>query len=63
MVAMPSMSDGVSPASAYRLREDSAVSSSPAMPVLRPMREIPIPEMIAPCSTMSFTRANPTVGP
>jgi hypothetical protein len=30
---------------------------------LRPMREIPIPEMIAPRSMMSLTRQNHTVDP
>ena len=56
MVAMPSMSWGESPASAIAAVEDSTVSSSPGMPVLRPMREMPIPEMSAPRSTMSLTR-------
>ena len=63
MVEMPSMSAGTSPASAIAARDDSAVRSSPAIPVLRPIREIPIPEMIAPRSMMSFTRQNHTVGP
>ena len=63
MVEMPSMSAGTSPASAIAARDDSAVRSSPAIPVLRPIREIPIPEMIAPRSMMSLTRQNHTVGP
>ena len=56
------MSAAMSPASAMAARDDSAVSSSPGIPVLRPIREIPIPEMIAPCSTTSLT-PEPYSGP
>jgi len=52
-VMMPSMSAGVSPASAIADRVDSSVRSIPAMPVFRPIREIPMPEMIARFSGMS----------
>jgi hypothetical protein len=53
---MPSMSAGVSPASAIAAAEASTVSSAGGMPVLRPVREIPMPEMIASRSNTSAIR-------
>lgn len=46
MVAIPSTSDASIPASAIAARDDSTVSSSPPMPVRRPILEMPMPEMI-----------------
>ena len=46
-VAMPSMSEAAKPASSIAVRTASIVSSKPGMPVRRPIREIPMPEMIA----------------
>jgi hypothetical protein len=43
MVAIPSMSDGDSPASTIAARDASRVSSMPGTPVRRPIREIPMP--------------------
>src|SRR5262245_2116250 len=58
-VAMPSISAYVRPASATAADTDSLVSSLPETPVFRPMREMPIPEMIACCSGTSVTGADP----
>ena len=48
MVEMPSMSAGRSPASAMAARAAAAVSSIPAMPVRRPIGEMPAPVMRRP---------------
>src|SRR5204862_5054057 len=62
-VAIASMSPTSRPASAIAAVTDSVVSSRPPMPVLRPMREIPIPEMSARCSGTSTTGADPRSSP
>src|SRR5580704_19392455 len=65
MVAMPSMSDGVSPASAMAACDDSTVSSRASMPVLRPIRDIPMPEISAPltpCSRLTGSRLPVGIG-
>src|SRR5271167_2554018 len=44
-VARPSMSPGISPASVIAARAALTVIASPDIAVLRPIRDIPIPEM------------------
>ena len=53
MVAMPSMSEAEIPASAIAFFVDSIVSATSLMPVLRPIREIPMPDTIAFRSALS----------
>src|ERR1700693_3241457 len=63
MVAIPSMSDGLSPASAMANCDDSTVSSRASIPGLRPIRDIPMPEISAPLTPCScLTGSRPPVG-
>ena len=52
-VAIPSMSDRLSPASAMASRAASSVNSRPGIPVFRPIRDIPRPLMIASFSKLA----------